>query len=67
MPRAKILLKPKSLLLEPVIEGGAGAGSPDELIKLVGEPVHYSWPAFAIFIFLIAAAFVTAGRALALA
>ncbi|MGO8954469.1 MAG: hypothetical protein ACLPWS_17225 [Rhodomicrobium sp.] len=67
MPRPEILAKPKSLLLKPILAGDAGAGSPDELIKSVGEPVRYSWPAFAIFIFLIAVAFVTAGRALALA
>jgi hypothetical protein len=64
MLRPKILPKRKSLLLEPVLKGGDGTGVGDEFTKLVDRPVHYSWSAFAIFLLLIAVAFVTAGRAL---
>ncbi len=67
MSQLEILPKPKSLLLEPVLKEAVIGRRTDALCKLAEEPVQYSWQAFAIFIFLLAMAFVTAGRALALA
>ncbi len=65
MSRPKNLPRSKSVLLEPILREDINIGRTDELTKLVDEPVHYSWTAFGIFIFLIAVAFVVAGSALA--
>jgi hypothetical protein len=58
--------KHKSLILEPVLEGGASAGPTDWPIKFIHEPAQCSWAAFAVFLFLLVVSFITAGYAFAL-